>query len=90
MDRSHSVSKEDRGSHKRESLIDRKRTNFFKSCLPCRPMAECFYPSSCPTVPGIHVFAHDFMEDVDGRDKPAMTERVFEKSRFEEIGGGFL
>jgi hypothetical protein len=29
VDRSHSVSKEDAFSHKRESLIDRKRTIFF-------------------------------------------------------------
>src|SRR5579872_4444727 len=40
VDRSHSVSKEDTGSHKRESLIDRKRTNFFEACLPCRPLAD--------------------------------------------------
>jgi hypothetical protein len=40
VDRSHSVSKEDAESHKRESLIDRKRANFFRLCLPCRPLAE--------------------------------------------------
>jgi hypothetical protein len=40
VDRSHSVSKRGRLSHRRESLIDRKRTNFFSFCLPCRPMAE--------------------------------------------------
>jgi hypothetical protein len=28
-------------SHKRESLINRKRTIFFRLCLPCRPLAQC-------------------------------------------------
>jgi len=28
-------------SHKRESLINRKRAIFFGLCLPCRPLAEC-------------------------------------------------
>jgi hypothetical protein len=28
-------------SHKRESLINRKRAIFFRLCLPCRPLAEC-------------------------------------------------
>jgi hypothetical protein len=40
VDRSHSVSKEDDPSHKRESLIDRKRRIFFSLHLPCRPLAE--------------------------------------------------
>src|SRR5258708_20697513 len=31
---------EDDWSHKRESLTVRKRTIFFKLCLPCRPLAE--------------------------------------------------
>src|SRR5947209_20454876 len=31
---------EDDPSHKRESLIDRKRTVFFRVRLPCRPLAE--------------------------------------------------
>jgi hypothetical protein len=31
---------EDGFSHKRESLINRKRTVFFRFCLPCRPLAE--------------------------------------------------
>jgi hypothetical protein len=39
VDRSHSVSKEDDASHKRESLIDRKREIFFSLHLPCRPLA---------------------------------------------------
>src|SRR5882757_11040211 len=33
--------KQDDLSHKRESLIDRKRTVSFRFCLPCRPLAEC-------------------------------------------------
>src|SRR5579859_2749057 len=41
VDRSHSVSKRGRFSHKRESLINRKRTISFRFCLPCRPLAEC-------------------------------------------------
>jgi hypothetical protein len=41
VDRSHSVSKEDDCSHKRESLTDRKRSDFFSFHLPCRPLAEC-------------------------------------------------
>src|ERR1700720_4831145 len=32
---------EDNPSHIRESLIDRKRTIFFRLRLPCRPLAEC-------------------------------------------------
>jgi hypothetical protein len=40
VDRSHSVSKEDDPSHKRESLIDRKPEIFFNLRLPCRPLAE--------------------------------------------------
>jgi hypothetical protein len=40
VDRSHSVSKEDNPTHKRESLIDRKRAIFFSLRLPCRPLAE--------------------------------------------------
>jgi hypothetical protein len=28
-------------SHKRESLINRKRAISFRLCLPCRPLAEC-------------------------------------------------
>ena len=32
--------KEDNLSHIRESLIDRKRTIFFRLRLPCRPLAE--------------------------------------------------
>src|SRR5205814_2929209 len=31
---------EDDPSHNRESLIDRKRTVFFRLRLPCRPLAE--------------------------------------------------
>jgi hypothetical protein len=31
---------EDENSHKGESLIDRKRTIFFRLHLPCRPVAE--------------------------------------------------
>src|SRR5215469_15103253 len=31
---------EDAHSHKRESLIDRKRRVFFKDCLPSRPLAD--------------------------------------------------
>src|SRR5882757_9779938 len=31
---------EDRHSHNRESLIDRKRAVFFRVRLPCRPLAE--------------------------------------------------
>src|ERR1700684_3342038 len=33
--------KEDDCSHKRESLTDRKRSDFFSFHLPCRPLAEC-------------------------------------------------
>src|SRR3954447_11264540 len=40
VDRSHSVSKQGQSSHNRESLIDRKRTIFFRVPLPCRPLAE--------------------------------------------------
>jgi hypothetical protein len=40
VDRSHSVSKEDDPTHKRESLIDRKRGIFFSLRLPYRPLAE--------------------------------------------------
>src|SRR5258708_7209109 len=40
VDRSHSVSKRGRSSHKRESLTNRKRAIFFRVCLPCRPLAE--------------------------------------------------
>src|SRR5437667_7957857 len=36
---------EDDQSHNRESLTDRKRTNFFKLHLPCRPLAEFVVPS---------------------------------------------
>src|ERR1700736_2226904 len=32
---------EDELSHRRESLIDRKRAIFLKLRLPCRPLAEC-------------------------------------------------
>src|ERR1700692_4816660 len=32
---------EDEPSHRRESLIDRKRAIFLKLRLPCRPLAEC-------------------------------------------------
>src|SRR5258705_10655001 len=32
---------EDDQSHNRESLTNRKRTNFFRLRLPCRPLAEC-------------------------------------------------
>src|SRR4051812_6378889 len=39
VDRSHSVSKRGRLSHKRESLTDRKRAIFFRLYLPCRPLA---------------------------------------------------
>src|SRR6478609_5429350 len=35
VDRSHSVSKRGRLSHKRESLTDRKRAIFFRLYLPC-------------------------------------------------------
>src|ERR1700736_4017370 len=41
VDRSHSVSKQDSSSHRRESLIDRKRTILFRLHSPCRPLAEC-------------------------------------------------
>src|ERR1035441_4932356 len=39
---------QDNSSHKRESLIDRKRTISFRFHLPCRPLAD---------VPAIHVFS---------------------------------
>jgi hypothetical protein len=47
VDRSHSVSKEDDASHKRESLIDRKREIFFSLHLPCRPLAEWVWCPGC-------------------------------------------
>jgi hypothetical protein len=34
------VSKQGQSSHNRESLTDRKRTDFLRLCLPCRPMAQ--------------------------------------------------
>jgi hypothetical protein len=40
VDRSHSVSKKDDSSHKRESLIGRKRAILFSIRLPCRPLAD--------------------------------------------------
>src|SRR5258708_22194426 len=40
--------KQDDLSHKRESLIDRKRTVSFRFCLPCRPLAERGTPSAEP------------------------------------------
>src|ERR1700682_1061821 len=40
VDRSHSVSKMDDSSHKRESLIGRKRAILFSIRLPCRPLAD--------------------------------------------------
>jgi hypothetical protein len=36
VDRSHSVSKRGRSSHRREALINRKRTILFSLRLPCR------------------------------------------------------
>src|SRR5665811_2571727 len=39
---------EDEPSHRRESLIDRKRTIFFRFCLPCRPLAD--FSPSCPAL----------------------------------------
>src|ERR1700733_10628191 len=56
VDRSHSVSKEDDASHKRESLIDRKRGIFFSLHLPCRPLAY-LTTVMAGTSPAIHVFA---------------------------------
>src|SRR3954454_14389497 len=44
---------EDDPSHKRESLIDRKRTVFFRLRLPCRPLAE-FSPYVVPAKAGTH------------------------------------
>src|SRR5437763_13198196 len=35
---------EDDPSHKRESLTDRKRTDFLMLCLPCRPLAYSVSP----------------------------------------------
>jgi hypothetical protein len=40
VDRSHSVSKQDNASHRRESLTDGLRTILFRLHLPCRPVAE--------------------------------------------------
>src|SRR6266404_7900782 len=40
VDRSHSVSKRGRSSHRREGLINRKRTILFNLRLPCRPLAD--------------------------------------------------
>jgi hypothetical protein len=56
VDRSHSVSKEDDASHKRESLIDRKRRIFFSLHLPCRSLAYLTIVMA-GLVPAIHVFA---------------------------------
>src|SRR5690242_17363714 len=42
---------EDEASHKRESLIDRKRAIFFRDYLPCRPVAEFDVDSNCGVVP---------------------------------------
>src|SRR5215475_2491325 len=36
---------EDAHSHKRESLIDRKRRVFFRDYLPCRPLAHAVIPA---------------------------------------------
>src|SRR6266478_5816420 len=55
VDRSHSVSKRGRSSHRREALINRKRTILFSLRLPCPPLAErgCRrhdLSSSCPAL----------------------------------------
>jgi hypothetical protein len=77
VDRSHSVSKEDDPSHKRESLIDRKRGIFFSFHLPCRPLAD-HYIVMPGLVPGIHVFTSATKEKAwMAGTSPAMTRKVW-------------
>jgi hypothetical protein len=61
VDRSHSVSKEDDQSHKRESLIDRKRGIFFSLHLPCRPLADISIVMP-GLVPGIHMWTAPWLQ----------------------------